>query len=433
MGFVSKLPNARGYEILGVILLAVTFFLFFALVSHDYQGLLALDDFANAPNLCGRPGAYVAGFLYVLFGNASHLLYAMTCIWALMLFGHKPVDRLPLRLFGLVLVMSSTAALLQIATSEIGELPGGAIGGYAASLLLPVFLRIGSSVIAVTLGIVGILLATEFLFVTAIHAVYSLGYHVLRSGVTLQEAATTWHGGKGSEPRSLAARVIRGSGMTTLTGRSKWPQAAEAVEAEPVDAEAMDAEPEEPVEEKRDLNRIRIVTQPAIEAPVQDEITFDASAAQAEADISEEPEDEADVPSPQDALPALAAMMQPQDEPAAHAAADEAAATAPALIDGLDFKRRAARTAPPRAPMPRRKTAETDELPPDYVYPRRYTRPSLDMLDPPPPSRAPEGLADQLRKTSLLLEKALETFGIEARVTDVTRGPTITRRPFRLG
>jgi len=32
-----------------------------------------------------------------------------------------------------------------------------------------------------------------------------------------------------------------------------------------------------------------------------------------------------------------------------------------------------------------------------------------------------------LRKTSVLLEKALETFGIEARVTDVTRGPTITR------
>lgn len=417
MGFVSKLPNERGYEILGVVLLALTFFLFFALVSHDYQGQFALDDFANAPNLCGRPGAYVAGFLYVLFGNASHVLYAMTCIWALMLFGHKPVDRLPLRLFGLVLVMSSTAALLQITTSEIGELPGGAIGGYAASILLPAFLRIGSSVIAVTLGVVGILLATEFLFVTAIHAIYSL---VLRSGVTLQEAATTWHGGKRPGQTSLAARVIRGSGLTTLTGKTKWPQVAEATPAE-----AFVVEPEKPVEEKRDLDRIRIVTQPAIEAPVQDEITFDAAAAEAEREESAY----VDCPSPQDALPALAAMMNPGDGAGASGSpSDEVTVAAPVLIEGVEFaKRRAPRATPQRAPMPRRKVAEIDELPPDYVYPRRYTRPSLDMLDPPPPSRAPEGLADQLRKTSLLLEKALETFGIEARVTDVTRGPTITR------
>ena len=51
----------------------------------------------------------------------------------------------------------------------------------------------------------------------------------------------------------------------------------------------------------------------------------------------------------------------------------------------------------------------------------------MDLLDVPPPVRSMENLVDSLRQTGVLLEKTLETFGIEARVMDVTRGPTITR------
>ena len=69
---------------------------------------------------------------------------------------------------------------------------------------------------------------------------------------------------------------------------------------------------------------------------------------------------------------------------------------------------------------------EVDELPPDYEYPKRYTVPPIDMLDRPEPRIVPN-LSEQLRTTSVLLEETLQTFGIEARVTDVTRGPTITR------
>jgi S-DNA-T family DNA segregation ATPase FtsK/SpoIIIE len=50
----------------------------------------------------------------------------------------------------------------------------------------------------------------------------------------------------------------------------------------------------------------------------------------------------------------------------------------------------------------------------------------MDLLDE-PEERVVENLAETLRATSILLEDTLQTFGIEARVTDVTRGPTITR------
>ena len=65
-------------------------------------------------------------------------------------------------------------------------------------------------------------------------------------------------------------------------------------------------------------------------------------------------------------------------------------------------------------------------MPADYVYPKRYTRPSLDLFDPPPAHVTPD-LSAQLLKTSAMLEERLRTFNIEAHVTDVTRGPTVTR------
>ncbi|MBX7254890.1 MAG: DNA translocase FtsK [Candidatus Hydrogenedentes bacterium] len=79
-----------------------------------------------------------------------------------------------------------------------------------------------------------------------------------------------------------------------------------------------------------------------------------------------------------------------------------------------------------QAPMPRRKMDVQEELPPDYVYPKKYTRPPIDLFDP----AAPPKMADrtqELVRTSAMLEECLQTFGIEAKVTDVTRGPTITR------
>src|SRR5690606_20724727 len=41
----------------------------------------------------------------------------------------------------------------------------------------------------------------------------------------------------------------------------------------------------------------------------------------------------------------------------------------------------------PKSLTPRRRITDIDELPPDYVYPRRYVKPSVDMLDSQSPCR----------------------------------------------
>ncbi len=409
MSIPAKFPRDRFCEILGASLLALTVFLFFALASNQYQGTVALDDLGAAFNLCGRPGAYTAGFLSVLLGYAAHVLYFMTCVWALMLFRHRPLDRLALRLVGLLLLTGSVAGLLHLHLFKGASegLPGGVIGAYMGHLLVPVFGRIGSEVIAATLAVVGILLATEFLFVHLAEWFYFVAVHIIHASNALYAGVRrTWQGYAQSAKlrRKREEKPLRG-----IHDAFQPPQsAAETVAAEPIksetDAEVEREEPS-PLQERlaRPPARIRIRTAPPAAAEIiQEEIPFQA--------ISEPaPEETRPEPAIMIALPALPDIKE-----------DPAPMGTNGTIASV-YKSRASR------PMPRRKNAELEELPADYVYPRHFKKPSLDLLEMAAPPRSPELLTESLHQTSLLLERTLETFGIEARVTDITRGPTITR------
>jgi S-DNA-T family DNA segregation ATPase FtsK/SpoIIIE len=57
---------------------------------------------------------------------------------------------------------------------------------------------------------------------------------------------------------------------------------------------------------------------------------------------------------------------------------------------------------------------------------RDYTLPSLDLLDSPPPLESRQ-IKEDLANNVRILEETLEDFGISVKVTDVERGPVITR------
>lgn len=400
MSFLAKLPSDRIREILGALLLALTVFLFFALVSDGYQGNVErqLDSVADVTNLCGRPGAFVATLLYVVLGYASHVLYFLTGVWALMLFGHRPLDRFPLRIVGMSLLAGSVAGLLHLnAASPDIEFPGGMLGAFSGNLLAPLFGHIGSTVIGCTLAVIGILLSTEFLFMRGLRGLQALAAHMLHGALGLYGVIRNeWMDYRKAmnsrrAPFRKAAELLltsekkgtkgtkraeKQSALEPLLDVATGPFAGNAYAGPdlPFPADGRADESEE--EEEDDLSRIRVRPE-----PVQQDIPFDVV-----------PEPETDEASEE---------VKPRPEPVAKT--------------------------PRKKPMPRRKTVVEDELPPDYVYPKRYTRPSLDLLETPPPAKGAEHLADALRQTSVVLEKAFATHGIEARVTDVTRGPTITR------
>lgn len=372
MSFLSKLPTERYREIAGFFLLLITAFLFFALITDGDQGAVrrSLDEMTSVYNLCGKTGAVVAGTLTVLLGYGAHVLYVFLFIWSLMLFRHKKLDRLPARISGMSVSAVAVGALLHMdVASPSGEsFPGGACGAFVATLIHPIFGLIGSNVILVTLTAVGILLATEFLFLQAVKGLYAMTILVLKACITLCESLKVlWEEFRAGNANRKRFRQLAGKLLSTPVDKP-------AQKAPKAQAPAAPAHADSASTNNDDLSRINVRPE-----PVQVEMPFE----------------------------------QPTASPAPTATPTPSTA-ATGKKNGKTI-------------MPRRKTAVEDELPPDYVYPRHYTKPSRDLLDLPAPNKMGERLTEMLRSTSVLLENALQTHGIEARVTDVTRGPTITR------
>ena len=162
----------RKCEIWGLVMLLLTIFLLLSLATDGFQADpesgRPIDGMLSVPNRLGPPGAFVAGLLAFLIGDASHVLYALTGIWALKLLIHRPIGRPATRIVGLVLLTGALAGTLHICMDQgfTNTQPGGAFGAFVAeNFLVKNFGNIGSSIIALTAALIGTLLATDFLFI----------------------------------------------------------------------------------------------------------------------------------------------------------------------------------------------------------------------------------------------------------------------------
>lgn len=408
MSKTRKMPPERKCEIWGVIILCLTTLLFLALVTDGYrtegQTKRYLDGLTGVTNLLGTPGTVFATILAILVGDAAHMLYIVTFIWGLMLFTHRPLDRLLSRFLGLFLVLLAASGLLQMDmhSGASNAQPGGAFGIFVSeALLVPYFGRIGSNVIGFTVLIIGMLLATDFLFVHVVVGTNAFLMHLFRGNLALL------NGGIGLLYRLFTGRARRVTAADTLTKR------------EPVLRLHGEGEEEVKGRKSKAAPELNLRGKPVVlSQPEPQELPFDAVPLfektppppgfpedifpEVDADGDDESADESSLVLGLDPIPSEGQL--------------DLVPPGPDLT--LDGKRRARK--------PRRKTMVFDELPPNYEYPKRYTPPSIDLFDPPSPRVIPN-LTQQLRATGALLEETLKTFGVEAHVTDITRGPTITR------
>jgi S-DNA-T family DNA segregation ATPase FtsK/SpoIIIE len=411
----GKFPSERRSEILGVVLLGFTALLFLALVTDDYhhqgQARRYLDGMSEVPNLLGRPGAMLAGVFTLLVGDAAHVLYGLTFIWGLMLLSHRPVDRIVTRLVGMLILACAAAGLLQVdvVRGASNVQPGGAFGAFVADrLLVPHFGVIGSNVVGITFLAIGILLATDFLFIHLMLVVKTFLLHLFRGNLVIYETVMAFLE-KHRESARKRALAIRAAALPSgKASAPELPRSGPAVhlssymptadspkggKAKPEPALPKAAPPRPPQEQELPFNAV-----PDLGADVFPNLRTPNI---------EHARDE-ELPKPQvviaDAGPVPSAGQL-------------------SLVDG-DGSGGAGSQRKTR--RPRRKTVVIEDLPADYEYPKRFTKPPIDLLDPPEP-RVVTNLDQQLRTTSSLLEETLQTFGIEARVTDITRGPTITR------
>ncbi len=393
MGSSPKLSADRIREIVGVVFIAFTIFLFLALVSDGYDGDIRrpLDGIGQSGHPLGWPGAWVAWFLTLLLGHGAHVIYCISCVWGIMLLRHTPLDRLFSRLSGLFVLSCAVASLLHVRMSAAGEGVGGGgvIGAFFGDLTRSQFGVIGATVVALMVSAIGLLLSTDFLFVNALNGLRMTVTLILKIVAHWVEVGTdAWRAGSGA--RKSPAASLRKKDKARARLRSPQSSLDEVGEPELV------AEPvERRIRIRSGLRQSAQDEEPALETP---ELPFE------------------DVPVEAPA----AAFVDPIEEPeTTEQALDDVEPEVAAEIE----ERAPARRKPL---LPQRKVQPDDELPPDYEYPKRYTKPSLDMFDQPPPP-AETDMEDHLYETSATLEDTLKTFGIEAQVVEVTRGPTITR------
>jgi len=391
----KKIPNNRKSEMLGLLVLALTILLFLALVTDDYhaqgQTRRYLDGMTDTPNLLGMPGALLAAILAILVGDAAHVLYAVTFIWGLMLFTHRPLDRLATRFSGMFLTACSLAGLLQIdlQTGLSNAQPGGAFGAFVADrLFVPYLGLVGANVVGFTFLLIGILLSTDFLFIHVVVAAKQFTIYLLHGNLALLNGFLSLF----RKPK----RVDELSAAETLTKRPP------VLRLHTANGEKASADEKK---EDRTTQTVRILTQD-IQRPLEQELPFDA------------------VPS----MPGFSGVASEALEDKPKAVADDLDAPSTGMQLELMPAGGGSCSAEPkrRTRKARRRIMPVEELPPDYEYPRQYSPPPINLFDLPTPRVIPN-LGEQLRATSALLEDTLQTFGVEAHVTDITRGPTITR------
>jgi len=405
------MSTERRFEIAGVILLAITAFLFLALITDGLQGAVNRPvSLGGVENALGKPGSFTAGILILLFGHAAHVIYCMTAVWAVMLLQHRPIDRILTRLLGLAVIVASLAGLFHMdgAPEDSPARPGGIVGALIGDLIEPLFGYLGAHVVAIAVTVIGVLLATEFLFFRCFVMFSNLV-------VFMVQAVTEMIANIKATLREREERRLE-------IEKAKAEAAAKKAPVENKKKSKQKTEPEEEPLTERELKDIRIV-RAGKELGATGPVPFDEIPG---LDIIEEPAPAKPSNSAEESSngPNEPAAQLDLQEASADASANDAPPERESLPEPILSKKEPKDDKIKK--LPRRKSWVDDDLPPDYEYPKRFTKPDLTMLEeaPEPPDI---DLRSELEHTSGHLEETLNTFGVEARVTDVTRGPAITR------
>lgn len=461
MGLWADIPAERRRELTAVVLLALTVALFLCLVTDGYHGSVRRPmDGAEAPyNALGTPGTWVASFLYLLLGHAAHVVYFLVGAWGVTLLRNAPLDRKWSRALGTFALLAAVALLVQVnvASTPSNNLPGGVLGAFFADPLLPWFGYIGVNVIGITGFLVGLLLATEFLFIRLFEQAFRGALVLLGTLTVARQRVSAWQAERRTRRDTVREMRHKERMAEEAARRAEWEAKASSLPRadQPESAPASQSLDKTPPADGWPRIRVQYegrgasapfdaVPVPDAPDPIAPESPVPAPAARAEAPAAPDPwadwaktlgpvGDDAGAERAETDAPSGAAPMDedgaPDDAgefPVEYADDDAELAAFEAADAGYSVSQETVPRAGRRKPMPRRKTAEFEDLPPDYQYPKHYVRPSIDLFDPAPPRKLFD-IEAALRNTSLRLEDTLKTFGIEARVTDVMRGPTITR------
>jgi S-DNA-T family DNA segregation ATPase FtsK/SpoIIIE len=383
-------PSDRAQEIKGLVLIALSIWLFLALISY-YRPYG--DPGASGLNWGGKVGFYLAQIALSASGLAGLLFTWLAGCWGAILVARKELASPWVRLFGGVCFVFSLAMLLEMTFGSSVEfsnrLPYG-VGGWPAYQLVPVmqekFGAPGLWILMPVLALVSFMLATEMAFYASIVALREWAdTRREERGESFTKAAWNW-------TRGLALGLwdfLRGAPIGESAKTIGEARAADSKVVVPDEDDVEEAASNVTVEELEPVRAAKEALDeddepaiaPPLPAPASDEDDdFEDEESEVEDEFDDEPEASDD------------------DEDLVPAAPKKERAASKAIVK----KGPSERPRPPSGPW---------KLPP------------LDLLEPPERELGTDNrsVQDAARK----LENALKSFRVDANVVSAQVGPTV--------
>jgi S-DNA-T family DNA segregation ATPase FtsK/SpoIIIE len=372
---------ARAREVVAIVLIGLGLYMLLALVSFRLPEPGSEVIPRGVHNLGGSFGFVVGSGLLLVFGKAAWLLFVFLIGYGVSLFLGMRIERLVLKVLGVIVFTAMVAILLAGADGLAGasaQSPhgaGGRLGAVLSPRLAHAFGGPGRLMIVIFGALVALVLATEWLI------------------------------------SSLLRRSVGGVGVLVDRARTLRPAYAGVQE----EVEAADAEQDEPARRRRRAPR------------------------QAEADDDDAAEDTAEPVPPRTRVkltPALSALdgealAEPDGDDGDDDEVDLSTdATAPAATKPIAPRRvlapRAATRPKPPAPK-KRGLGVQPTLPFDTVYPF----PPIDLFREREPDDDDDNTA-AIERNCEAIEKKLASFGLGAKVVHASTGPAVTQYELRL-
>ncbi|MFH0731339.1 MAG: DNA translocase FtsK [Candidatus Omnitrophota bacterium] len=164
-------------ELLGLLFLAIAILFFLSLISyspHDLE-LFSSSSYKQVNNFAGIVGSYIAAALFFAIGWAAYIIPGLCMAWAVNKFIGKEPQKMYLKLSGTAVLFIASSILLSMLFSDTNAdkvTAGGITGLFLSNALVKYFGGVGTYIIVIMLIIMSALLATEFLILPFITAIY---------------------------------------------------------------------------------------------------------------------------------------------------------------------------------------------------------------------------------------------------------------------
>ncbi len=375
------------------ILVAATFFgcAFFMAVSFvSYDGVSPPSQMSPFSNLGGQAGMALAALLLEYFGAGAFVLAFFLLFIGYSVLVRRAVTAPVIKCLGALFLALSFSTALQAVfpTSGYARSPfllGGIIGDVFSSKLLIWFGALGTGLILCLSSLAALVLATDTFLVELARGIPEILRDLGRLRPRFRLAflgptADTNKSGRGSaKTKSKTASRTKAKTKAKAKSKATKPALAELPHIEEPSQDEFDWEDDEDEDEEE------------VEALLEDEEEIDDFE-----DIEEDEEDEDAEPDEEEVEPVVSA---PPSEPRIRRGGVK---TGGDDIEILQISR-------------------AEHLKGKEPYPL----PPLSLLDPPAASDVEERDAE-IRRKAHKLEETLATFGIDGRVVEISRGPTIT-------